>query len=148
MVALKKNILSKSPAWNFIIVIHFFKGHWQFFFADMSSALLRSSVVNEIVVSVDGEQMHSGCANSEGQGGECTQSSGLVRKICFPGSSERADALPAPLHQLLMCREATKYGSTLMSECKAAAPENRQTCLSCPLGSNDSSLCISVTTKL
>lgn len=81
-------------------------------------------------------------------GGGYIQSSGLVRKICFPGSSEGADALPAPLHQLLMCREATKYGSTLMSECKAAAPENRQTCSSCPLWSNDSSLCISVTTKL
>lgn len=76
------------------------------------------------------------------------QSSGLVRKICFPGSSERADALPAPLHQPLMCREATKYGSRWMSECKAAAPENRQTCSSCPLRSNDSHLCISVTAKL
>lgn len=58
----RKNILSKSPARNFIIVIHFFKGYWQFFSADMSSALLRSSVANEIV---DGDQMHSGCANSE-----------------------------------------------------------------------------------
>lgn len=80
--------------------------------------------------------------------GEYSQSSSLVRKICFPGSGERADALPASLHQLLMCREATKYGSTLMCECKAAAPENRQTCSACPLWNNDSNLCISVTTKL
>lgn len=68
MVVLQKDIPFKSPAWNFIIVIHFFKGYWQFFFADMSSALLQSSVVNEIVISVDGDQMHSGCSISEGQG--------------------------------------------------------------------------------
>lgn len=44
-------------------------------------------------------------------------------KIWFQGSSWRADAHPALVRQLLMCREATKYGSTLVCECKAAAPE-------------------------
>lgn len=63
-------------------------------------------------------------------------------------SFNAANAPPALLHQLLMCREATKYGSTLMCECKAAATENRQTCSTCPLQNNESNLCISVTTKL
>lgn len=147
MVVLQKDIPSKSPAWNFIIVIHVFKGYWQFFFADMSSVLLRSSVVNEIVISVDGDQMHSGCSISDGQGKKkCIQSYGPVKKIQFQGSSWGANAPSALVHQLLMCREATKYGSTLMCECKAAAPENRQTCSTCPLQNNESNLC--VTTEL
>lgn len=84
---------------------------------------------------------------SSGKINKRIQSCRLVRKIWFQGSSWRADARPALVHQLLMCREATKYGSTLVCECKAAAPENRQMGSACRLWNNESTLYISVRRK-